>query len=465
MALYSIIDIETTGGRITDDRITEIAIYIHNGEKIIDSFHSLVNPERYLPIFITELTGITNEMLANAPKFYEIAKQIVEITEGKIFVAHNAHFDYSFVKNEFKNLGFNFQRKTLCTVRLSRKIFPNLPSYSLGKLCNSLSIPLENRHRAEGDAKATCILFERLIGKSETQLNKQIVENEIQVKNLPPKISRETFDKLPEETGVYYFLNEKNEIIYVGKSKSIKKRIASHFATNLNNRKTIELKNQVAEIDYIETGSELIALLLESDEIKKHKPLFNTAQRRSRFHFGIFHRINKQGYIELYWDAIKRQRTIPLVLCQSAENARSLLYHKIQDFQLCMKLCGLYKTKSACFDYSLKKCLGACIEEESPEDYNARAEQAIASFNSYAGKSFVIISKGRNLQEKSIVCVENGQYLGFGYIDESAQISNLTDAKDYIKYYEDNRDIQKILHLWLKQNPKTAFTFETNLME
>ncbi|MGE0077838.1 MAG: PolC-type DNA polymerase III [Bacteroidales bacterium] len=168
--MYAIVDIETSGGRAQTDRITEIAIYIHDGERIVDEFSTLINPEVYIPPFITQLTGITNEMVANAPKFYEVAKQIVLLTEGHLFVAHNAPFDYKFIQTEFKRLGYDYQRQTLCTVRMSRKIIPGMKSYSLGNLCENLGITINNRHRAAGDAYATTQLLELLLEKTEGQL-------------------------------------------------------------------------------------------------------------------------------------------------------------------------------------------------------------------------------------------------------------------------------------------------------
>ncbi len=455
--LYAIVDIETTGMQVLEDRITEIAVYIHDGDTVIDSFHSLINPEKYIPDYISKLTGISNDMVVAAPRFFEIAKRLVEITEGKVFVAHNAHFDYTFIKNEFKSLGFNYQRKTLCTVRLSRKVFPNLASYSLGKLCQTLNIPHQNQHRANGDAQATVQLFEKLLNKDAQKVNQAVIDNELKSKTLPPKISQTLFESLPEEAGVYYFYNEQGDIIYIGKSKNIKNRIASHFGTNLKSRKTIEFKNQVADISYEITGSELVALLLESDEIKKHVPIFNRAQRKSHFHYGIFHYQDQKGYTQFYVDKVKKQPYQPLAMAESMESGRRLLYSKIQQFGLCMKLCNLYKTKGACFDYQIKKCNGACIGEESADSYNERAEQAVGSFHEYAGQTFVIYSHGRERGEKTIVCVEKGRYLGFGYIDELAQIRSFEDAKTYIKRYTDNRDIQKIIGQWIRKHPHNVW--------
>lgn len=463
--MYAVVDIETTGLKVIEDRITEVAIFIYDGEKIVDRFHSLINPERHLPEFITRLTGISNEMLADAPRFFEVAKDIVKITEGKVFVAHNAHFDYTFIKNEFKSLGYTYQRKTLCTVRLSRKLFPGLSSYALGKICQHFGISIRDRHRAQGDAEATCSLLGMLLEKNEGKAEKAIIDHEIKAKSLPPKISRETFDALPEVPGVYYMYDEEGSIIYIGKSINIKKRIGSHFSTNLNIKKSIEFKNRVADITYELTGSELLAELLESDEIKKHKPLFNRAQKRSRFNYGIFSKKDRKGYIQFYIEKTRTQTKTALYVTQNYEGAKRALYARLNDFSLCMKLCGLYKTKEACFDYSIKKCQGACIQEEEPESYNERALAAMDSFNKYARRSFIVATKGRARDERGIVCVEKGRYLGYGYIDESVQISNLEEAKRYITRFKDNRDVQKIIWAWIKKRPRDVYLFQEEANE
>lgn len=207
--MYTIVDIETTGGSSRNDKITEIAIFVHDGEKIIDQFVSLINPERSIPYFITSLTGISNEMVADAPKFYEVARKIVEITEGKTFVAHNVSFDYHFIRQEFKNLGYSFKRDLLCTVKLSRKLIPGLRSYSLGSLCNDVNINIDNRHRARGDAEATVKLFELLLTLDDGSGS---IINKPGLSRLNPALDPEIIASLPEEPGIYYFYDEKKGV-------------------------------------------------------------------------------------------------------------------------------------------------------------------------------------------------------------------------------------------------------------
>ena len=219
--MYAIIDIETTGLSPAIEKITEIAIYLHDGEKITDSYSTLINPERRISPYITQLTGITNEMVEDAPKFWEIAKDIITLTENRTFVAHNASFDYNFIRSEFKSLGYNFSRDRLCTVKLSRKIIPGFKSYSLGNLCNSLHIIVNDRHRAMGDAFATVKLFELLLTKDKSLGKKTNTKFY--------NIEASKIASLPEEAGVYYFYNQQGDIIYIGKSKDIRARVFSHF--------------------------------------------------------------------------------------------------------------------------------------------------------------------------------------------------------------------------------------------
>ncbi|AIZ63915.1 DNA polymerase III subunit epsilon [Hymenobacter sp. DG25B] len=482
--MYAIIDLETTGGQPAQDRITEIAIFIHDGEKVVDQFDTLLNPGRPIPFFISQLTGITDDMVRDAPKFHEVARKVVEMTEGCVFVAHNVRFDYSFMKKEFADLGFNYSRKTLCTVRLSRSLIPGQPSYSLGKLCQNIGIPLNGRHRAAGDAAATAILFDRLLKitqQEEALTNPAIspadtlaaldvtapagnrpatkqpsprkvkaVQDAIKTALLPPNITPQKVASLPQEAGVYYFHNEQGEVIYVGKSINIYKRIQQHFAVDYKSRKSIEFKNSISDITWELTGSELVALLYESHEIKRMKPLYNRQQRRSVFPAGIFLRTDEQGYKHLYYGrADDHAESHPLIALGNQFKAKGFLFHKVAKFNLCQKLCDLYKTQGSCFDYQVHRCKGACLGLEPPEEYNQRVEKAIESFT-YEHGSFVVMGQGRREGEKSLVVVENGRYLGFGYVDETFTARRLDDFKLAITRYNDNKDVQQIIRQYLR---------------
>ena len=448
--MYAIIDIETTGGSSRIEKITEIAVYLHDGNKITGEFVSLVNPERNIPYFITNLTGITHEMVEEAPRFYEIAKTIIELTEGRTFVAHNARFDYSFIRQEYKSLGFNFRRNILDTVALSRKLIPGHRSYSLGNICNDLNISINGRHRAAGDALATVKLFEILISKDiEINGGRSSLLKNTRVSKLNPKLDLTKVESIPEEPGVYYFYNENGDLIYIGKSRNLLQRINTHLSNNSTNR-AMEMRDLIADIYWEPTGSELIALLKESFEIKLNKPVYNRAQRRTGFQWGIFSYIDNNGYLNYRYGQINDDE-IPVSVFTSKEKAKSKLGSLIETFSLCQKLSGLYDTEGACFHYQVGICKGACIGKESPQDYNERATRASEEFI-FTRRNFFIIDKGRENEERCAVKIVNGKYAGWGYFNINDMGFGLSAVHECIKPSRDNSDIQVILKQYLKSN-------------
>jgi len=448
--MYAIIDIETTGGSARIEKITEIAIYLHDGEKITDKFVSLVNPERNIPYFITNLTGITNEMVEDAPHFYEIAKKIIELTEGRTFVAHNARFDYSFIRQEYKSLGFNFKRNILDTVALSRKLIPGHKSYSLGNICTDLNISINGRHRAAGDALATVKLFEILISRDiEINGGKSPLLRNTKVSKLNPKLNINKVESIPDEPGVYYFYNDKGDLIYIGKSRNLLQRIRTHLSNNSTNR-AMEMRDLIADIDWETTGSELIALLKESFEIKRNKPLYNRAQRRTGFQWGLFSFIDQNGYINFRYGQVNDDEN-PVSVFTSKEKAKSKLGSLVEKYALCQKLSGLYETEGACFHYQVGICKGGCIGKESPENYNERAAKATEEFI-FTRRNFFIIDAGREEDERCAVKVVNGKYAGWGYFNINDMGFGLSAVHECIRPSGDNSDIQVILKVYLKSN-------------
>ncbi len=456
--MYAIVDVETTGGRPETSKIIEIAIVIHDGKQIVRQFSSLVNPQCRIPYFISQFTGISDDMVANAPQFHEIAREIIEITENTVFVAHNVQFDYGCVRAEYSSLGYNYQRKTLCTVRMSRSAFPGLPSYSLGKLCNSLNIQLKNRHRALGDADATALLFTKIVAQDPELVT---VFAEIKKKTLPPLLNEEIYAKIPDKvTGVYYFHNSEGQVIYIGKSKNIKKRVAQHFAAR-DKKKSIRMLHQIADITYESTGSELVALLLESDEIKKVRPIFNRAQKRIKAipYYGIYQRLDETGYVELYIDRLKDD-TEPITTADNMLAAKNILERAIEKYNLCHSKCNIHNGSGPCFNYQIHKCKGACVAVEPVETYNVRAIAAIDSF-SFSNEGFFIIDQGRHKTEKSVVHIDRGIYKGFGFIDINYSSMSQDELNACIKKYSHNRDIQTILRLYVKKGVrKIAIRYE-----
>ncbi|MFW5706514.1 MAG: exonuclease domain-containing protein [Bacteroidota bacterium] len=450
--MYSIIDLETTGGDPYRDKITEIAIYVHDGEKVIKEFHSLVNPERKIPYFITRMTGITDEMVARAPKFFEIAKNIVELTENTIFVAHNVTFDYNFLKSEFKSLGYFYQRDCLCTVKLSRRIIPGKQSYSLGRLCKDLNIEIENRHRASGDAWATVKLFEMLINKSPNGFLPELLDVKIRDNPVNPAITREMIDQLPSKTGIYYLLDEQGTVIYIGKSKNIQQRVMSHLG-NLKSRKALEMAAKVTSIEYEVTGSELLALLREAEEVKTHKPLYNRTLKNCHYPTGLFSYYDENGYLCLKLDKTNGTAS-PHTSFASLEKGKTFLMSLTERFELCQNLTGLYATKSACFQYALDKCKGACTGKEPPHDYNQRVQQAI-DFAGFVKENLIVLDIGRTNSEASFIMIEEGKYLGYGFACKEETLADADDFRRLLKPAEDNRDVRQIISGYLR-NKRTG---------
>ena len=450
--LFAIIDIETTGGRAAHHKITEIAIVLHDGEKVVDQYETLINPERPIPYGITEITGITNEMVAEAPRFFEVAKKIVQMTEGAIFVAHNVRFDYSFVQEEFRRLGYTYTRKALCTVRLSRKAFPGLRSYSLSNLIRHFGLNVGARHRAMGDTMATVDLFERILKTKNTDENiRQMVNLGVKESLLPSSFSMEKIHALPESCGIYYFHDEGGNVVYVGKSLNIKKRVAEHF--KVKTEKARKLQQAAHDVSYEITGSELVALLMESHEIKRLRPPVNRAQKVRQFPYVIHAFENEEGYLcfEVKKTTLKTRKNLRVVATYpKQENAKSWLRGVQKGFELCLKHCHLETKNGPCFDYHLSQCHGACIGEEDPDTYNERAEEAMAALDeNFLQPNFFLLDKGRSTDENAVVLVEDGEYQGYGFVEKEGLTGQLDELRDAVKWQEHNPEVMRILQGFL----------------
>jgi DNA polymerase-3 subunit epsilon len=449
--MFAILDIETTGGSPKTEKITEIAIFFHDGEKVVKEWSTLINPEKNIPYFITGLTGITNEMVADAPKFYEVAKELVERTENHTIVGHNVNFDYSFIKSEFKRLGFEYNRKTLCTVKLSRKILPGHKSYSLGKICKDLGIAITDRHRAAGDALATVKLFELLRDNQNGGNGLELISEPAgRYKNLNENLTVNDIETLPEACGTYYFFDDKQQLLYIGKSKNIRHRVLSHLG-NASSKRALEMKQRIYSISYELTGSELIALLKESKEIKDQKPMYNRAQKRTSFYWGLYTGKDEYGYITFSLRKISEMPEDPATSFNNKKEAREILTKWVEKNWLCQKLSGLYQTDGACFHHTIRQCNGACVQGESVSAYNKRAEALLDGLKLDRG-NVLIIDEGREPDERSLVRIEKGMYMGYGYLSVNDSYLGIEQMLDCIQPALDNRDIRQILKNWLKKN-------------
>lgn len=436
---YTIIDVETSG---KTNRITEISIFKYDGISIINEFTSLVNPNCFIPDYITALTGISNSTVANAPEFQEIAQQVLNITKDTIFVAHNVNFDYNVIRNEFKRLNIDFNRKKLCTIRLARQLLPGHKSYSLGKLCNDLNININGRHRARGDAEATVILFKIL---QEKDLSGDVFKSFLNKNNkeatLPPNLPKEVFNALPNATGIYYFKNKKGKIIYVGKAVDIKKRVLSHFYSKA--QKSLDMVRETADIDFELSGSELIALLMEDAAIKHHFPEFNKVAKRIPKGHSLFSYEDRNNILHI---AINNSKATPkpIITFYNLREARLFLERMCEQFNLCPKFCHLQEGVNACSHYTIKNCKGVCKNEESVENYNERVTNAICQIITDS-QDIILKEKGRTKDEEAFVIVKNGTYLGYGFINKTEQITHESELEHFLIKQKDNRDVQGIL--------------------
>lgn len=458
---FAIIDVETTGG-VSKGRMTEICIILVKNREIQNTYTTLINPGCLIPTTITALTGIDNQMVASAPSFAEVAREIYEFTKDTVFVAHNVNFDFGFFKKQFAELGITYLRKKLCTVRLSRKIIPGLPSYSLGRLTRSIGIQLTGAHRAEADTRATVKLFNKLL-EIDAISGYETIFKALDVTSkeatLPPHLPAEDITALPETPGVYFFKNEAKKIIYVGKAKNIKKRVLSHLYAKVS--KEIALAQETHHIDFEQTGNELTALLLESHHIIKHYPKYNKVQKRPTTTFQIINYTNRKGILQL---AIGKTKTTTNSIATLYSNALAIehLENLCQAHELCPRYCSLQSQGNACSHYKIKKCNGICQDLEEAQVYNKRVQEAIYSFQKKQD-SYIIKGKGRTPTEISIILIEQGDYKGFGFVDAQESIRYFEDFSTYITRYKSSYYTTKILQSYHKKNTNKDIITKTRV--
>src|SRR5437868_2390258 len=418
--MYAIVDIETTGGYGAANGITEISIQVFDGEKVTEKFESLINPNQPIPRFIQVMTGITDEMVSRAPEFEEVASTIYNLLHDKVFVAHNVNFDYSFVKAHLDQCGFILDSKKLCTVRLSRKILPGLPSYSLGKLCHSLGIEINNQHRAGGDTDATVEVFRQILKGDRNNFIQKSLQRNSKEFILPPNVPKEHFDQLPYTPGVYYFHDEKGKIIYVGKARNVRYRVNSHFSNNSESRQKQNFLRHTYSISHQPCATELMACILESSEIKKLWPVFNYSQKGWEDRLGIFTYEDQNGYLRLAIEKNKKQLD-PVCSIHNILEGHDILRKIMRQYELCPKLCFMQTGSDKCEGIKEKYCSGACEQKEDAAEYNKRVTAAIASLQ--AKPSFAIVENGLHANEQSCVLVLKGKFYGMGYIPTDVQIT------------------------------------------
>jgi DNA polymerase III subunit epsilon len=453
--MYAIVDIETTGGHANANGITEVAICIHDGKKVIKRFSTLVNPGRDIPIYIRALTGITNEMVQDAPPFEDVAADIYHLLHGKIFVAHNVNFDFSFIRYHLATAGYDLQCNKLCTVRLGRKIMPGLPSYSLGKLCRHLGIDNESRHRAAGDAEATAKLFSLLLQNDSGNHILEALKQRSKDQVLPANLPKADIDRLPFSPGVYYFHDEKGKVIYVGKARNVKKRVCSHFTGNNPGQQRQEFLRNIHHVTYQDCGTELIAFVLEAVEIKRLWPKYNRSLKRFEHAYGLYAFEDQRGYLRLAVDK-RGKLSSPLYTCNSFLDGRNLILRLIDTYELCPKLCFIQTNNEPCTGVNQHLC--ACEGYETPEEYNKKVNHAIDELKQ-ALPTFAIRDEGRKTDEHSCILIEKGQFYGMGYISHYFEANNLDQLKNYLTPYPSNDYIRNMVANYAVKFPERTLVF------
>lgn len=385
---YAVLDIEASGGKKGEEKIIDIAIYQFDGTAITDQFGSMVNPEKSIDKYVQKLTGITDKMVRRAPKFYELAKRVVEITEGCIIVGHGVSFDYRMLRQEFASLGFTFQRDTLDTLVLAQKLIPNEESYSLGKLCKSLGIPLNNRHRAQGDTLATLELFKLLLQKdSAKNIIEEHAQTDINSKQIVNKLLKLQRD-LPSVTGVYYYHDYKGKIFFLNASKNIAIDVNNDFTSDKNKYQSIQ--SRVNQVSYDTTGSFLIATLKYQQESKLHKKSISLINKQASFKYGLYITQQEDGRKVLEINKINTTQKKPLLVFMSKSKA----FKELKVLEREVNLNG----------------------EDNVSNNNRKINRLRNSINvDDRLKNFALIDKGRTKQEKSFLWVEDKKIKGYGF--------------------------------------------------
>jgi DNA polymerase III subunit epsilon len=446
--MYAIVDIETTGGYAAASGITEIAILIHDGTRVVKRFETLINPQQNIPRYITALTGIDNYMVQDAPVFEEIASVLYELLHDQVFVAHNVNFDYSFVKHHLKNAGFELNVKKLCTVRLGRKVFPGLPSYSLGNLCRSLNINIENRHRAGGDANATAILFDHILANDGEKQIDLMLKRSSSEQWLPLHLEKKSIQQLPVTPGVYYFHNEKDKIVYVGKAINIRKRVSSHFTVNDAGRKRQNFVRTIHKITYKECANELEAIILENIEIRRLWPRYNQSLKKPIQRFGLYMYEDNYGYQRLAID--KKKKNLQSLYTFNLLNEGIVMLRKmIEEFELNEKLCFLDKNS---FKKEDREQAG------EPDVYNVKVKAAMEALNDQL-PTFAVVDDGSSEEEKLCLLIERGSFWGMGRLPASIKISSSEELKTFLNPYSDDDHIRNTIYSYIETYPHTKVSF------
>jgi len=428
-APLAIVDVETTGAHPAWDRVTEIAVVEVNEGDVVSEWSTLVNPGTTIPPAIQALTGITNEMVADAPAFGDLAPEIYERLEGRVFVAHNARFDYGFLRHEFERTGLRFQARTLCTVKLSRRLYPDYRRHGLDNLIERHGIRCNARHRALGDAQAVWEFLRIAENEQGPERVQEVARSLSKLPALPPHIERSVVDAIPEAPGVYLFYGEGEVLLYVGKSVNMRSRVLQHFADDVNSPREQQIARELRRIDWQRTSGELGALLREAHLVKTLHPAFNRqlkpANDLSAFAF------NSKDLQIVNAEQINPE-TIPLLhgIFRSRRSALAALRDLAAEHQLCLQTLGFERARrGACFRHQIRRCAGVCAGRESAHQHLARVAAALARLKlpawPWRGPIGVIEQDaGRDATEVQVV----NQWCWLGTANSEAEVAELLEA-------------------------------------
>lgn len=378
----AIVDLETTGGQPLADRVIEIGVLLIDDGVVSKRWQQLLDPGIPVPWAIEQLTGIRTGDLRGAPSFAQIADELAALLAGRLFVAHNASFDYSFLHAEFARLGVAFTPERLCTVRWSRQLYPSQRGHSLDAICSRFGIGNDARHRALGDAEATWQFLALSCQQTAPELRHAALVRQLQKPVLPPALTAERLAAIPEAPGLYRFFGADGDLLYIGKGQRLRSSILRHFAADQLRASAQRLHEQLRDVSCERTAGELGALLRATVAIKTEKPAFNRKQRRAPELAAVETYTDAYGYLRTRLTTgaltgIAADNGVPYALFRNREDAREKLFALAREHRLCKKLLGLESGKGACFDLQLKRCHGACIGQEASALYNLRLQLAL----------------------------------------------------------------------------------------
>jgi len=433
---FAVIDIECTGGKWGEERIIDVAIFVLEDGEVIDQFASLVNPETSIDPYVTKLTGITNKMVRTAPKFYELAKRIVKITEGCTFVAHNIGFDYRIFQQEFEALGFDYHRATLDTIPYAERIFPEWENYGLKTVSKELGLVNLARHRAEGDARLTLDLLKILLEKDRESLIEKVFVSEQESKGKNP--FKEQVKNLQNKVGMYYIYNELGEVIYIGNSKDLQNSVNRHFVAD--NKVALALQKEAVKLEVEDLGNEAISEMLFHETVEKHRPIYNAVKKRKFLSFGVFVDPKKNAEVD-------HVRVYP-IRHQPAQfyfDGPKTVYAWLQKVMMNEKL----DPYTFLFDKDNEHYFKHTPSLQWKAKQKSIPTQVLRAY--MMPEEALLIGPGRKGQEKCAILIEGGRILGYTYFYLATDSTQRKQLKQRMVHLEHNAYNVGVIHHFLSK--------------